>query len=175
MASGPESGPYGPPEALLPVVGTHRDFGGVRPFCGVLDVPAHCAPTGFAWAEELLSDPDLVAGDGAAARLISYIRADETPHVDYLRTALAELRDRTVVGDSGRRHAGSDLVGGIWDRALAQSLGINRLMGLDNTWNEVAHAVGDRPGAADLLARFDELGSVHRRADGTWQEAGEAA
>jgi hypothetical protein len=130
---------------------------------------------GFAWAEELLSDPDLVAGEGAAARLVSYIRSDETPHVDYLRTALAELRDRTLVGDGGRRHAGSDLVGRIWDHALAQSLGINRRMGLDNTWNEVAHAVGDRPGAADLLARFDELGDVHRREDGTWLEAGQAA
>ena len=52
----------------------------------------------FAWAEELLADPDLVAGDGEGARLVSYIRADETPHVDYLRTALSELRDRTIVG-----------------------------------------------------------------------------
>src|SRR3546814_5889884 len=49
----------------------------------------------FAWAEELLSDPDLVAGEGEAARLVSYIRADETPHVEYLRTALTEMRDRT--------------------------------------------------------------------------------
>ena len=80
----------------------------------------------FAWAEELLADPDLVAGDGEGARLVSYIRADETPHVDYLRTALSEMRDRTIVGEGGRRHAGGDLVGRIWDRALAQSLGPNR-------------------------------------------------
>ena len=38
----------------------------------------------FAWAEELLGDRDLVAGDGAAATLVSYVRADETPHVEYL-------------------------------------------------------------------------------------------
>jgi hypothetical protein len=126
---------------------------------------------GFAWAEALLSDPDLVAGEGEAARLVSYIRADETPHVDYLRTALSELRDRTVVGDGGRRHAGADLVGDLWDRALAQSLGANRRANLDATWTEVRHAVGDRPDAADLLARFDELGAVHRRDDGTWVEA----
>ena len=80
----------------------------------------------FAWAEELLADPDLVAGDGEAARLVSYIRADETPHVDYLRTALSELRDRTIVGEGGRKHAGADLVGGMWDRALALSIGPNR-------------------------------------------------
>jgi hypothetical protein len=38
-------------------------------------------------------------------------------------------------------------------------------------WAEVRHAVGDRPGAADLLARFDELGTVRRGEDGTWAEA----
>ncbi len=52
----------------------------------------------FAWAEEWLADPDLVAGDGQAAELVSYIRADETPHVEYLKTALTEMRDRTWVG-----------------------------------------------------------------------------
>ncbi len=60
----------------------------------------------FAWAEDWMSDTDLVAGDGEAARLVSYIRADETPHVGYLRTALSEMRDRTWVGEGGRLHDG---------------------------------------------------------------------
>lgn len=125
----------------------------------------------FAWAEELLADADLVAGGGEAARIVSYIRADETPHVDYLRTALSELRDRTIVGEGGRRHAGADLVELLWDSALAQSTGPNRRQMLDTMWAEVRHAVGDRRGAADLLARFDELGTVHRRDDGSWVDA----
>jgi hypothetical protein len=125
----------------------------------------------FAWAEQLLADPDLVAGDGDAARLVSYIRADETPHVDYLRTALSELRDRTIVGDSGRRHPGQKLVGDLWDRAVAQSIGVNRQQTLETAWREVRHAVGDRPGAADLLARFDDLGTARRLDDGTWVDA----
>jgi hypothetical protein len=125
----------------------------------------------FAWAEELLADHDLVAGEGEAARLVGYIRADETPHVDYLRTALSELRDRTIVGATGARHAGADLVGRLWDGAIVQSVGANRRQALDTMWAEVRHAVGDRPGAADLLARFDELGTVHRAGDGTWVEA----
>ena len=129
----------------------------------------------FAWAEELLADPALVAGDGEGARLVSYIRADETPHVDYLRTALSELRDRTIVGDGGRKHAGADLVGSTWDRALAQSIGPNRQATLETTWREVRHAVGDRPGAADMMARFEELGSVRRGDGGTWVEAAAAA
>ena len=35
-------------------------------------------------------------------RLVSYVRADETPHVEYLKTVLSEMRDRTIVGDAGR-------------------------------------------------------------------------
>jgi hypothetical protein len=129
----------------------------------------------FAWAEELLSDPDLVAGEGEAARLVGYIRSDETPHVEYLRTVLSEMKARTVVGTGGRRHAGADLVGRIWDRALEQSLGVRRREGLETARREVVHALSGRSDAADVLARFDELGSVHRGEDGTWIEAGGGA
>lgn len=69
----------------------------------------------FAWAESLLWDD--------AARLVSYIRADETPHVEYLRTALTEMRDRTFIGTSGRLYPGTEVVGRIWDKALAASMG----------------------------------------------------
>ncbi|HWW55219.1 MAG TPA: hypothetical protein VNY84_15685, partial [Acidimicrobiales bacterium] len=48
----------------------------------------------FAWAEELLSDTELTGGEGQAAKLVSYIRADESPHVEYLKTVLSEIRDR---------------------------------------------------------------------------------
>jgi len=126
----------------------------------------------FAWAETLLSDHDLVAGDGEAARLVSYIRTDETPHVQYLRTVLSEMRDRTVVGASGRTYAGTDLVGPIWDRALAASLGERRTAGLDMVWTEIGHALDGRADRADLLAEFDALGTVHRRPDGSWAEDG---
>ena len=77
----------------------------------------------FAWAEEWMSDTDLVAGDGQAARLVSYIRADETPHVEYLRTALSEMRDRTWIGEGGRRHDGAQMIARIWEPLLAHSLG----------------------------------------------------
>src|SRR3546814_8178601 len=60
----------------------------------------------FAWAEDWLSDHDLVAGEGRAADLVSYIRADETPHVGYPKVALSEIRDRTWVGTDGKKQAG---------------------------------------------------------------------
>ena len=126
----------------------------------------------FAWAEEILDDRDLVAGEGEAARMVSYIRQDETPHVDYLRTVLSEMRDRTVVGAGGRRHAGADLVGATWDRAVAQSVGPGRIETLDVVRREVDHAMAGRPDRDDLMARFDELGDVVRAADGTWSNTG---
>lgn len=105
----------------------------------------------FAWAEAVLSDTTLTAGDGEAARLVSFIRADETPHVEYLKTVLSEMRDRTFVGSSGRRYPGGDLVSQIWDRALAESLGPRHDESVEVTRREVERAVGDRP---DLLDGF---------------------
>jgi len=122
----------------------------------------------FAWAEALLADTDLVAGDGEAARLVSFIRADETPHVEYLKTVLSEMRDRTVVGWSGRTYAGRDLVGRTWDRAVAESLGERRRATLDVTLAEVEFAVaGVRDGTA-VLEAFHRLGSVRKDTDGQW-------
>lgn len=111
----------------------------------------------FAWAEEWLSDPDLVAGDGAAATLVSHIRADETPHVGYLQTSLTEMRDRTWVGTSGRTYAGTDMVGTIWDRALASSLGEGRRQNRAATLAEVEHWCAQRTNGADILEGFHAL------------------
>jgi len=122
----------------------------------------------FAWAEELLSDDDLVAGDGEAAKIVTYIRADETPHVGYLQTSLSEMRDRTFVGDSGRKHPGTDMIGRVWDRALADSIGDRRFGQMTLTLREVERAIGDRPGHQDILERYHELGSVRPDADGRW-------
>jgi hypothetical protein len=114
----------------------------------------------FAWAEAWMSDTELVAGDGAAARLVGYIRADETPHVGYLRTALSEMRDRTWVGEAGRRHAGTEMIGRIWDPLLAQSLGPAREEGRRATRSEVEHWCATRTGGADILAEFNALGDA---------------
>jgi hypothetical protein len=112
----------------------------------------------FAWAEELLADAELVAGDGEAARLVSYIRADEAPHVEYLRTTLSEMRDRTFVGQSGRGHDGADLIGRLWDRAVAESLGPRRELLLRQTLAEIRHALAGRPDGDDLLEELHRLG-----------------
>jgi hypothetical protein len=124
----------------------------------------------FAWAETLLSDNDRVAGDGEAARLVSYIRSDETPHVEYLRTVLSEMRDRSFVGESGRTYPGTDMIGRIWERALADSLGARRTETMRVTLAEVERAIGDGPRSTDVLERFHDLGSTRPSADGGWIE-----
>jgi hypothetical protein len=114
----------------------------------------------FAWAEAWMSDTELVAGDGAAATLVSHIRADETPHVGYLRTALSEMRDRTWVGEGGETHSGADMIARIWDPLLAQSLGPAREEARRATRGEVEHWCATRTDGDDILAEFNALGQA---------------
>jgi len=113
----------------------------------------------FAWAEAWLSDPDLVAGDGEAAQIVSYIRADETPHVGYLKTALTELRDRTWIGASGTRYAGAEMVGRLWGRALEQSLGEGRRQSQAAVLREVEHWCAKRSNGTEVIEQFYALRS----------------
>lgn len=112
----------------------------------------------FAWAEDWMSDTELVGGEGAAARLVSYIRADETPHVGYLRAAVSEMRDRTWVGETGKTYAGTDMIDRIWQPLLAASLGPARDAGKEATLREVEHWCNRRRDGADLLAEFHAVG-----------------
>ena len=114
----------------------------------------------FAWAEAWMSDTELVAGDGEAARLVSHIRADETPHVDYLRTTLSEMRDRTWVGEDGQRHAGAEMIGRLWDPLLAHSLGPGRDEGRRAALNEVEFWCERQRDGADILAEFHSIGAA---------------
>jgi hypothetical protein len=130
----------------------------VRRMVGLLFIEVSAFHT-FAWAEEVLADTDLVAGDRRAADLVAYIRADETPHVDYLRTALTEMRDRTFVGESGATVAGADVIGTLWDTALEQSLGANRDGFLRQAMGEIEHALAAHPRRDDILEEFLGLGA----------------
>lgn len=121
----------------------------------------------FTWAETILGDPELVAGDGEAGQIVSYIRADETPHVAYLQTVLSEMRARAFAG-SGRTHDGHEIVHTIWDAAVEDSRSARRWDVVQLVRGEVLHALSSRPGGDELLEAFDALGSVRRLDDGTW-------
>jgi hypothetical protein len=126
----------------------------------------------FAWAEEILSDDDLVAGDGLAARVVSFIRGDETPHVEYLKTALTEMRDRTFVGESGRHHAGADVIARMWDSAMTESRTVRRPTLLRQTLAEVEHSLQVNRRGDDILEQFHALGTLRPDAHGDLVEAG---
>jgi hypothetical protein len=113
----------------------------------------------FAWAEALLSDPDLVAGDGSAAELVRAIRQDESPHVEYLRTALSEMRDRTFVGVDGTPVGGAAVVNDLWAAGLAESTGPRRAGNQRLARTELEDAVATRPDRDDLVAEYDALGA----------------
>ena len=120
----------------------------------------------FAWAEAVLSDDRLVAGDGLAAQIVSYVRADETPHVEYLKTALTEMRDRTFIGESGRRYAGTSVIERIWNVAMAESRDVRRPALLRATLAEVEHALGGNRRRDDILEGFHACGSLRPDARG---------
>ncbi len=111
----------------------------------------------FEWSEAWLSDVDHVAGDGAAATLVSYIRADETPHVSYLSTALTEMRDRTWVGEGGERFAGAEMIGALWEPLLRQSLGAGRAQARAAAQGEVEYWLAKRRDGPELLEQFNAL------------------
>jgi hypothetical protein len=131
----------------------------LRRMVGLLFIEVSAFHT-FEWAEAVLSDTDLVAGDRTAADLVRYVRADETPHVEYLRTALTEMRERTFVGESGRRVPGTEVVGTLWDAALEQSLGVNRENFVRQAMAEIEHALAGNPRRSELLEGFHALGGV---------------
>lgn len=159
IAGGPAAG-RSPmlPEPTLPDIDFNLEMLIAR-MAGLLLIEISAFHT-FAWAEEVLSDDDLVAGDGEAARLVSYIRADETPHVEYLKTVLSEMRDRTFVGASGRKYAGTDVVCSMWERAKAESLGPRRELQLKIVAKEIDHALEGHPRAAEIREPFNALGTI---------------
>jgi hypothetical protein len=119
----------------------------------------------FKWAEQWMSDATLVAGDGEAANLVSYIRGDETPHVGYLKTGLTEMRDRTWLGQSGRKYDGAELFQRIWDKALDNSLGAGRDATRKATLGEVEFWCAKKANGAEILEQFHALGDEPMSAD----------
>ncbi|HEX4868764.1 MAG TPA: hypothetical protein VFV32_14230 [Acidimicrobiales bacterium] len=67
------------------------------------------------------------------------------------------MRDRTFVGESGRRYPGADIIGPLWDTSLAESLGLLEEQNRAASVAELELAVSSRPNGADLLAEFHTL------------------
>lgn len=122
----------------------------------VLAIEIFAART-FDWGERLLSDPEVSAEPERAGAMVSYIRSDESPHVEYLRTALSEVRARTL-----RTVDDGTLPGGVAvDRLMHANL---RVLTSDRPKENRADvreglvaAIARHGGASDLIERLDAL------------------
>jgi hypothetical protein len=122
----------------------------------VLVIEVFAADT-FRWAEVVLGDPEVSARPREAAAMVGYIRSDETPHVEYLRTALSELRARTLVCTRGDELAGAAVVDALLARSLHVLTTQRPRQQREETRADIALAVAGHRDGAGLQKRFDAL------------------
>ena len=111
----------------------------------------------FRWAEEVLGDAEVSAAPDAAADMVRYIRNDETPHVEYLRAALSELRARTLLGAHGEQLPGSEVIDGLLNRTLHVLTTQRPRLQRDDTRTDICAALAAHHDAAGVQRRFDAL------------------
>ncbi len=69
---------------------------------------------------DVLSDPEVSAAPEVASGMVRNIQSDEKPHVEYLRTALSEVRARTIRTVDGQQISGGVVIDGLLHRMLSQ-------------------------------------------------------
>ncbi len=126
---------------------------------GVLTIEVF-AMEAFRWAKAVLGDPALFPRHAEAKALIGYIQDDESPHVAYLATALAELRCRTLVGTSGDRVAGHEIIDRARDLIVAFQTGPRHQANVDFRTQVVERYSAGHPRHDTLLADFRALATA---------------
>ncbi len=146
-------GPAQPP-ALFPELGDPVERL-IRFMVNVLAIEVFAAST-FAWAEEVLSDPEVSDAPRTAADLVRFIRSDEAPHVEYLRTALSEIAARTLITLDGKYLDGHQVVERQAERTIRAMLR-QRITERPMMVREVIRKTAGVKDVEELLARFDAL------------------
>ncbi len=111
----------------------------------------------FDWGERLLSDPAVSADPEGAGALVSYIRSDESPHVEYLRTALSEIAARTLRTVDGGTLPGRSVVHGLLHATLRGLTRERREEQRGDIRESLVEAMKQHANPAGLLERFDAL------------------
>jgi hypothetical protein len=122
----------------------------------VLVIEVFAADT-FRWAETVLGTEEVSARPRQAAAMVGYIRSDESPHVEYLRTALSELRACTLLAADGSELRGSEVVDGLLGRTLRVLTTQRPRLQREETRADIAAAVAGHRDAIGLQKRFDAL------------------
>jgi hypothetical protein len=114
----------------------------------------------FEWAKALLGDPEVSADPGGARALVAHIQADEKPHVEYLRTALSELRARSLRSADGKLElSGKLVVDRILESQLRQIASTRPARDRADVQRAIHAALDAGPKAAELARRFESLDS----------------
>lgn len=114
----------------------------------------------FEWAKELLGDPEVATNPEAAAAMVSYIQSDEKPHVQYLRTALSELRLRTLRSEDGKSELrGEQVIDEIFKRQLRGMATQRPKEQREQLRAEVHQAFANEREASAVARSFDGLDS----------------
>ncbi len=145
-----------PPQALFPALGDPVERL-IRFMVDVLAIEVFAAST-FAWAEAVLSDPEISDAPDEAANLVRYIRSDEAPHVEYLRTGLSEISARTLLTQSGEEIRGKVVVDALMARTLKNMMR-QRAIDRPAMLRELIRNNSNGKDAASLLEEFESLGA----------------
>jgi len=116
------------------------------------------ATSTFKWAEEVLSDAEVSDAPKEASDMIRFIRSDESPHVEYLRTALSEISARTLIGDDGTEMSGHEAVQNLMNRSLRFIIRQRREERREQLHASIRSAAkGIVKDVEELIQRFDAL------------------
>lgn len=112
----------------------------------------------FEWAKKLLGDPEVCHHTEAAAAMIAHVQQDEKPHVEYLRTALSEMRARTFVGADGKtRIAGDVVIDRIFEHGLRGIVSTRPKEDRERLREEIHATIADQAKATRVARRFEDL------------------
>lgn len=146
----------GPGERLFPELAEKMEAL-ITMMANVLVVETFAENT-FNWAEALLGDPDVSAHAADAAHMVACIAADEVPHVDYLTTAISELRARTLISEDGRKEfQGSEVVDAIFSRQLRGMATRRPQENRERLREEIHQAIDDKARATRIARKFEDL------------------
>jgi hypothetical protein len=145
------------PQALFPALGEPVERL-IRFMVDVLAIEVFAAST-FAWAEEVLSDPEISDAPEDAANLVRFIRSDEAPHVEYLRTGLSEISARTLLTQEGKEIAGNSVVDALMQRTL-KNMVRQRAVDRPAMLRDLIRNNAQGKDAESLLAEFESLGTA---------------
>jgi len=114
----------------------------------------------FEWAKSLLGDPEVSADPEGARAMVAHIQADEKPHVEYLRTALSELRARTLRSADGKKQvAGATVIDAIFAAQLRGMASNRPAREREDVRGAIHRVIADEARASSLARRFESLDS----------------